>query len=59
MIFTPKNKPKIKMNVKIGKDMLKECKEITFLGVIIDKKLKFDSHFNKVLGKIKKDLETD
>ena len=41
------------MNVKIGKDMLKECKEITFLGVIIDNMLRFDSHFNKVLGKIK------
>jgi hypothetical protein len=56
MIFTPKNKPKIKMNVKIGKDMLKECKEITFLGVIIDDMQRFDSHFNKVLGKIKNGL---
>ena len=51
MMFTPKNNPKIKMNVEIAIDTLKECKEIIFLVVVIDDKLRFDSHFNKFLDK--------
>jgi len=56
MIFTPKNKKKVKLDVKIGLDSIQESKEIKFLGVIIDNKLNFSPHFNKVYDSVKKGL---
>ena len=56
MIFKPKNKSKIKLDIKIGDKALTESEEITFLGVIVDNKLNFSSHFKKVYEKIKKGL---
>ena len=56
MTFTPKNKEKIKLDIKIGIDSIQENKEIKFLGVIIDNKLNFSPHFNKVYDKVKKGL---
>ena len=44
------------MNIYIGKEMLKESKEITLLGVILDNKMNFSSHFKKVYDKMKKGL---
>ena len=48
MIFTPKNKEKVKLDINIGIDCIKESEEIRFLGVTIDNKLNFTPHFNKV-----------
>ena len=56
MIFRPKNKKKFNFNIKIGSDDLTESEELTFLGVIIDNKLNFSSHFKKVYAKMKKGL---
>ena len=56
MIFTPKNRKKVKLDIKIGNESIQESKEIKFLGVIIDNKLNFSSHFNKVYDKVKKGL---
>ena len=53
-IISPPNKtPKDKITLKIGKEVIKETDEFSFLGIIIDKNLKFKSHFNKVLAKVK------
>ena len=56
MIFTPKNKEKVKLDIKIGIECIKESEEIRFLGVTIDNKLNFTPHFNKVYDKMKKGL---
>ena len=56
MIFTPKNKKRVKLDIKIGDESIQENKEIKFLGVIIDNKLNFSPHFNKVYDKVKKGL---
>ena len=56
MIFTPNNKSKISLNIKLGSEVLKENDEITLLGCIIDNKLRFSSHFHKVYSKMKKGL---
>ena len=42
--------------IKIGDKIIEEKDELIFLGVIIDNKLKFKSHFNKVYDKVKKGL---
>ena len=56
MIYTPKNKKTVTMNIYIGKEMLEERKEITLLGVILDNRMNFSSHFKKVYDKMKKGL---
>ena len=56
MICTPKYKEKVKFDIKMGNSKINECEEITLLGVIIDNKLKFTSHFNKVYDKVKNGL---
>ena len=40
----------------VGKEMLEERKEITLLGVILDNRMNFSSHFKKVYNKMKKGL---
>ena len=56
MIFKPINKPKYEFKLKLGNNELKESKEITFLGVVLDNKLNFTPHFNKVYDNVKKGL---
>ena len=56
MIFTPKNKKQIKMDIKIGNVSLSESEEITFLGISFNNKLNFSSHFKKIYSKIKRGL---
>ena len=47
--FSPqKTKKKVKLDINIGIDCIKESEEIRFLGVTIDNKLNFTPHFNKV-----------
>ena len=48
MIFTPKNKEKVKLDINIGINCIKGSEENRFLGVTIDNKLNFTPHFNKV-----------
>ena len=53
MVVSPaNNKPKEKVTLKIGKDTIQESDEISFLGVLIDKNMKFKGHFNKVHKKV-------
>ena len=54
MIFTPKNKEKVKLDINIGINCIKGSEENRFLGVTIDNKLNFTPHFNKVYDKVKK-----
>lgn len=49
--FKPKGKSKANIKLKIGKEDLKEVTNLTFLGVLIDNKLSFKSHFDKVYKK--------
>jgi hypothetical protein len=61
MVFGPTNKKKVaadkeKITVKIGNQHLEQVKEIKFLGVILDTKLKFTSHFEHVRSKVRKGL---
>ena len=54
--FQPKNKKEVKININIGMKKLEEKSELTYLGVIIDNKLKFKEHFNKIYNKAKNGL---
>ena len=54
--FSPQKTKKVKLDIKIGIDCIKESEEIRFLGVSIDNKLNFTPHFNKVYDKVKKGL---
>ena len=54
--FQPKNKKGVKINVNIGLKNLEEKNELTYLGVIIDNKLKFNEHFKKIYKKAKNGL---
>ena len=56
MICCPKRGKKPNFEIKIGDKIIEEKNELIFLGVIIDNKLKFKSHFNKVYDKVKKGL---
>ena len=56
MIFTPKNKEKVKLDINIGINCIKGSEENRFLGVTIDNKLNFTCHFNKFYDKVKKGL---
>ena len=49
--FRPAGQASTKMNIKIGSECIKEVKELTYLGVIIDNKITFKSHFDKVYHK--------
>ena len=51
MHFKPKGKTYEKVTLKIGDITLNEVQELTFLGVVIDKDLNFNSHFQKVYKK--------
>ena len=54
--FVPKNQKRIKLEIKFGNKILKESEEILFLGVTLDNKLSFNSHFKKTYDKMKKGL---
>ena len=55
--FQPKNnKKEAKINIKIGMKNLEEKSSLTYLGVIIDNKLKFNEHFTKIYNKAKNGL---
>ena len=49
--FRPKGQSQKEITLAIGNETLKEVNELTFLGVVIDRKLNFDSHFHKVYKK--------
>ena len=48
-----KKREKPTINIKLGDSDLKESSQISFLGVIIDNKLTFKGHFEKVYNKKK------
>ena len=53
-IISPRNKSvKEKIKIKIGNDEIKEADEFRFLGIIIDKNLKFKTQFQRVYDKVK------
>ena len=61
LVFSPKNRKKISLDIKMGEDKLKEADEITFLGIILENKTKdnkmiFKKHFEKVYDKAKNGL---
>ena len=49
--FKPKGKTQAKIKLKIGNEDLQEVPNLTFLGVLIDNKLSFKAHFDKVFKK--------
>ena len=54
MIFPPKNKTYNKnVVIKIGNQIIEQSKEIKFLGIHIDQKLKFNTQFENVHKKLK------
>ena len=54
LVFQPPNKKAATqdINLKIGSQKINIQNETTYLGVIIDTKLRFESHYKKVLEKI-------
>ena len=51
-----KTRQKYNLNIKLGDSKLQESEQISFLGVIIDNKLKFNGHYEKVYKKAKNGL---
>ena len=45
-----------KFKIRIGNQILEEKSELEYLGIVIDNKLSFKSHFQKVYSKIKRNL---
>ena len=45
-----------KFNIRIGQENLEEKSELEYLGVIIDNKMSFKPHFNKLQEKLKKGM---
>ena len=56
LLFTPRNKPILPLSLKIGNTIIEQVNETKFLGVTIDDKLKFNTHFNNVTSKIKQGI---
>ena len=56
MLFCPRNKKALPLNLKIGDSQIEQVKELVFLGVKIDHNLTFKSHFEKVVTKVKQGL---
>ena len=56
LLFSPKNKQKKPIEVKLGNIVLHESEYISFLGIYIDNKLSFKQHYTKVYDKVKKGL---
>ena len=54
--FCPKNKKRAILKISLGDYELKEKEQTTFLGIIIDNKLSFKYHFDKVYKKVKTGL---
>ena len=56
MLFTPKNFSCLKETVVTNNHPIKEVCHITFLGVIIDNKLKWKDHIDYISKKIAKGI---
>ena len=56
LLFTPRNKPILPLSLKIGNTIIEQVNETKFLGVTIDDKLKFNTHFNNATSKIKQGI---
>jgi hypothetical protein len=56
MCFSLKNKVLDGFKIKIDQNEIKEVNEFKYLGVIVDSKLKFDSHIKKMSKTIKTNL---
>ena len=54
--FKPTNKNQQKIRLKIGSEEIEEKQSLTYLGLIIDNKLNFKEHFEKIYSKIKNGL---
>ena len=56
ILFTPPSKKALPIKLSIGNSTIEQVKETKFLGITIDEKLKFNTHFNNVVNKAKKGL---
>lgn len=56
LLFTPQRKKSTPISIKIGDTDIKQVKETRFLGIIIDDKLKFKTHFDNVTNKVKQGI---
>ena len=56
ILFTPPNKKAFPLNIYIGNMKVNQVKETKFLGVTLDYKLQFLTHFNSVVNKAKQGL---
>ena len=54
--INPKHTKKTNIEIKLGDTYLQESSQLTFLGIIIDNKLKFQGHYKKVYDKVKNGL---
>ena len=56
MVFTPKNKPNVGINIKIAGIDIHEVTHTKFLGVILDNQLKWAEHCKYIHNKISKSV---
>ena len=54
--FSPKNNKGYEISLQIGNKNILESEELDFLGVTLDRKMKFKTHFNKIYKKAKQGL---
>ena len=52
VIFSPPNKPKIPVTIKINKEAIDETKYVKYLGILIDSELSFKYHIVELKKKI-------
>ena len=53
LTFKPKGMPRIKPEVKLSEQTLQEVEEAKFLGITVDNRLTFKSHFTNTMKKLK------
>ena len=56
ILFTPKSRKTFPLEIFIGNIKINQVKETKFLGVTLDQDLKFLTHFNHVVTKVKQGL---
>ena len=54
--YVPKNRKKTQLHLEIGNKAIKEVESLRFLGVFLDNRLSFKTHFNHILNKIQHGL---
>lgn len=53
MIYRQKNKRNISITIKISGETIDKTRSVTYLGIVMDDSLTWNSHIDKIISKLK------